>query len=307
MSDIITSYDIKRLPDKIKKIRHNRSEQYKYAQKHFNAILQKYKSAKKVTSDLLKEYKEAENFLNQYERFKSCVSQEALADTINVKRQTIIDWEKGNTYPSIENLIQLCSVFNCNMDYLLGLVETPITEPVSIAHYFSRISSKIIDYGLKNEDYLDCLNFFMLPENCASLFNDVTISAWRKMWTNSAIADINSPLKEDVIKAHDEFSAITSLQEISKSSYKSFLEKKFPRQKLIIKKEQSGNGYRLKSCFQPLIYQNFFNEKEFNYTTFINYLVDNTFEQLSQNYLIEAQKMKLSKVFINLFEKYLEE
>ena len=283
MNDIYVIYDITKLPERIKKIRHLRSQQYKTY----------IKNPKYISSE--------------YKQFEACRSQESLAEAIKVKRQTIIDWEKGHTSPSIENLIQLCSVFNCNMDYLLGSIDTPITEPVSIAHYFSKISSEIIDYGLKHEDYLDCLNFFMLPENCASLFNDVTISTWRKFHTDSAIADIKSPLKEDVIKAHDEFTAINPIQKITKSSYKSFLEKKFPRQKLILSKEQSSNGYRLKSCFQPIIYQNFFDGKEFNYTTFINYLVDNTFEQLSQNALIEAHKMKLSKLFIDLFEKYLEE
>lgn len=300
MEDILGNYDIEKLPDRIKNVRKNRSEQYKHAKKYFDDISKQYEKSSQ-------QYKDAETYFQQYEKFKHCMSQETLAEAINVKRQTVIDWEKGHTAPSIEKLIQLCSVFDCNMDYLLGFVETPITEPVSIAHYFSGIDSSIIKYGRENEDYLDCLNFFMLPENCASLFNDITISAWRNYMKTSAIVDIKSPLKEEVIKAYDEYSAMTPMHEISRTSYKSFLQKKFPRQKIVLHKEHSENGYMLKGCFQRIIYQNFFDGKEFNYNTFINYLVDNTFEQFSQNALIETHKIKLAKVFIDLFEKYLED
>lgn len=51
----------------------------------------------------------------------------------------------------------------------------------------------------------------------------------------------------------------------------------------------------------------FFTNKEFNYSSFIKYLVDYTFDSLSHNAMIELQKAKLSHAFINLFTKYLEE
>ena len=193
------------------------------------------------------------------------------------------------------------------MDYLFGLVETPITEPVSIAHYFSHIDSSIIKYGLENDDYLDCLNYFMRPENCASLFNDITISAWREYQKNSSLDDILSPLKEDIIRIHDEYSAITPIQKISKDTYREYLEKKLPKEKLYITKTPIENGYILKNCFRRIIYHKFFDGKEFNYSSFINYLAENTFDSLSQSILIESKKNILAKRFVELFEKYLEE
>lgn len=300
MADIIKKYNPNKIPERLKKTRRDRAKQYKNAKKFFDDISNHY-------SKNSQEYKNAETYFNQYKSFKTCTSQEALAEAIHVKRQTIIEWEKGARYPSIQNLILLCSEFKCNMDYLIGFVETPITEPVSIAHYFSNIDSSIIKYGLENEDYLRCLNFFMLPENCADLFNEFTISAWRDYIKKSAIEDIQSPLKEDVIKAYNEYSAITPIQNISKSTYKSFLKKKFPEHKIALTKTPTANGYIIKNCFNRITYQNFYEGKEFNYSSFINYLVEHTFKQLSQNALIESKKNILAKKFIELFEKYLNE
>ena len=285
MNDILSNYDISVLAENIKSTRKLRKSQY-------NEYLQ--------NSDLLPK---------EYEKYASCVSQSSLADAVNVSRQTIIDWEKGNTYPTIDKLIQLCKVFNCNPDYLLGFIKNPVIEPVSTAHFFSHISSEIIDYGLKNEDYLDCLNFFMLPENCASLFNEVTLSAWRKFWIDSSLSNIKNPFKDEVLKAYAEFTAVTPITDISKKTYADFLRKRFPEKKLILKarNKENGNGYIIKGCFELVDYNSFFDDKVFNYQKFIQYLVDTTFEQLSHNALIESQKIKLANAFVNLFTRYLEE
>lgn len=49
-----------------------------------------------------------------------------------------------------------------------------------------------------------------------------------------------------------------------------------------------------------------FSNKEFNYSSFITYLVEHTFESLSHNMMIEIQKNKLLNRFAELFIKYLE-
>ena len=47
------------------------------------------------------------------------LSQEALADKMNVSRQTVSKWESGAAYPEVEKLIALCDVFHCTLDQLL--------------------------------------------------------------------------------------------------------------------------------------------------------------------------------------------
>ena len=59
----------------------------------------------------------AENLL--FYRGKLGLTQEQLAEKLEVSRQTISKWESGVSYPEMEKLLQLCDLFNCNMDLLL--------------------------------------------------------------------------------------------------------------------------------------------------------------------------------------------
>ncbi len=47
------------------------------------------------------------------------LSQEILADRMNVSRQTVSKWESGAAYPEVEKLIALCDFFHCTLDQLL--------------------------------------------------------------------------------------------------------------------------------------------------------------------------------------------
>ena len=48
------------------------------------------------------------------------VTQEDLAQYLGVKRNTISDWESGNSEPNIENIILIADYFNVTIDYLLN-------------------------------------------------------------------------------------------------------------------------------------------------------------------------------------------
>ena len=47
------------------------------------------------------------------------MTQEKLAEKLNVSRQTISKWELGAILPEIEKLVDLCEIFNCSVDQLL--------------------------------------------------------------------------------------------------------------------------------------------------------------------------------------------
>ena len=47
------------------------------------------------------------------------LSQEKLAEELKVSRQAVAKWENGDTYPDINNLIQLSNLFNITLDRLL--------------------------------------------------------------------------------------------------------------------------------------------------------------------------------------------
>ena len=52
-------------------------------------------------------------------RLAENMSQEQLAEKISVSRQSISKWEMDQSYPQIENIIQLCELFHISTDALL--------------------------------------------------------------------------------------------------------------------------------------------------------------------------------------------
>lgn len=47
------------------------------------------------------------------------LSQEELAEHLDVSRQAVGKWEQGQAYPEVEKLLSLCSVLNVSMDALM--------------------------------------------------------------------------------------------------------------------------------------------------------------------------------------------
>lgn len=59
-----------------------------------------------------------ENRIEELRRKKN-LSQEELADILEVSRQTVSEWERKNAYPSVEKLIKLSEIFDVSLDYLV--------------------------------------------------------------------------------------------------------------------------------------------------------------------------------------------
>ena len=48
------------------------------------------------------------------------LSQEELAEQLDVSRQAVGKWEQGNAYPEVEKLLTLCAVLNTSLDALMA-------------------------------------------------------------------------------------------------------------------------------------------------------------------------------------------
>lgn len=270
-----------------------------------NAISKRLKSLRKERYKL---YLEHENETKkQYTKYSYCKSQSDLSEKLRVDRRTIGKWEKGKAIPSLENLIELSDLLDCSIDYFLGTGDLPEIDPIAKASHYSRISSQIIRYGLDNSDYLDCLNFFMLPDNCSTLFNNITLSAWKEYNVDQDLSEIKEPLNSTVLRAFEKFNAVTPISQISKNIYKQFLISELPKEKLVFSSKPNDKGLGIKAClvlsrFQELSLSK---ESEHRYDDFINYLVNYTYEPLMNKAVLELQKEKLAKAFVSLFSRYL--
>lgn len=57
------------------------------------------------------------------------MSQEQLAQMVNVSRQSVSKWENGESYPEMNNILELCKIFNCKLN---DLVHTDMTDISSL-------------------------------------------------------------------------------------------------------------------------------------------------------------------------------
>lgn len=119
----------------------------------------------------------------RYERELLGYTQEKLAEQLDIiasksknynnkqkSRQTIANWEKGETYPSYQDMVNLCNLFKCDIDYLSGKIpcktrentdiqkETRLTEETikrikmipSFRHLIEYISNELLPYDSDN-------------------------------------------------------------------------------------------------------------------------------------------------------------
>ena len=49
------------------------------------------------------------------------LSQEQLAEKLGVSRQSVSKWESGLAYPEMDKVLQICQLFNLNVDELLNI------------------------------------------------------------------------------------------------------------------------------------------------------------------------------------------
>lgn len=232
-----------------------------------------------------------------------------LATEIGVNRQSILNWERGNTHsiPSLKNFLDLCSALECNMYYLLGYIDTPEYEPVSLSSHYSKISSEIINYSRNNPTYRDCLNFMMYPDNIKNIFDSLTIDTMKQSWINSSLKGINGEFKEELITYYYEYIYNTPINEVNKASYTAFLKRKYPKEKITLSATRSKNKLYLKRYISKEIYEKFYVDGNFQYYNFIRYIADNTFDFLHYQSALDIQLNNLAQKVVALFKKYLNE
>ena len=54
-------------------------------------------------------------------REKQNITQSSLAKKLNITRSAVNAWEMGISIPNVEKLVELSSLFNVSVDYLLGV------------------------------------------------------------------------------------------------------------------------------------------------------------------------------------------
>ena len=80
------------------------------------------------------------------QRRENNLTQEQLADILNVSRQSISKWESDTVFPEIEKLIEISRLFECSTDYLLKeeLTEKDSVQSSAFAEKMEEICKKVM-------------------------------------------------------------------------------------------------------------------------------------------------------------------
>jgi len=103
------------------------------------------------------------------------ISQEELANELNVSRQTISKWETGESSPDFDKIIPLCNYFNITSDELLSGKENIIEAnkeqnkkifarniAISVGLYILSIASIILVEEIFHQEALAVISFFVI-------------------------------------------------------------------------------------------------------------------------------------------------
>ena len=79
------------------------------------------------------------------------LSQEQLAEKLDVSRQSVSKWESGDTYPDMAKMIQLCKILNCSLPELMddGTFNEEYSKPKTKDKSFSSYMHNFLDYVTK--------------------------------------------------------------------------------------------------------------------------------------------------------------
>lgn len=80
------------------------------------------------------------------------VTQQQLADVLNIKRQTISLYLNGASLPPLEKLVDIANYFNVSTDYLLGLAKFPTVNPdIQMIEKYTGLSENAINVLNENK------------------------------------------------------------------------------------------------------------------------------------------------------------
>jgi len=85
------------------------------------------------------------------------ISQEQLAEKLNISRQAISKWESGKAYPDIDNLILLRDIFNVSLDELIVNEKADKEKSINQEEYVSSDNKDSYDEEDEDEDSVNLM------------------------------------------------------------------------------------------------------------------------------------------------------
>lgn len=90
------------------------------------------------------------------------LSQEQLAEKLGISRQAVSKWESGQSYPEMDKVVQICNMFNYNMDELINENIKEVDESKESKNISNKYITTFFDYLTKIVDLFSSMKFKQL-------------------------------------------------------------------------------------------------------------------------------------------------
>ena len=102
------------------------------------------------------------NFCDKLQKIRkeNNITQEGLADKLNVSRQAVSKWENGGTYPDTEKLIQISKIFNVSLDELINDNVDKNVHNLSKKISFMELLNEMLEFISKSINMFWSMKFF---------------------------------------------------------------------------------------------------------------------------------------------------
>ena len=87
------------------------------------------------------------------------LSQEQLAEKLGISRQAVSKWESGISYPEMDKVLQICQMFNLNIDELLNQDIKEIKEAKEAKSNINKFIDDLLNFMTKTFDMFLNMNF----------------------------------------------------------------------------------------------------------------------------------------------------
>ena len=107
-------------------------------------------------------------------RKKNNLSQEQLAEKLGVSRQSVSKWESGQAYPEMDKMLQLCEMFNLNIDDLLNQDIKDVNSKKKSRINVNKYIDSFLDFITKTTKIFGAMSF---KEKVKCIFEQIFIIA----------------------------------------------------------------------------------------------------------------------------------
>lgn len=90
-------------------------------------------------------------------RKENNLSQEQLAEKLKVSRQSVSKWESGQAYPEMDKVLQICKIFNYNIDELMNENIKDVDESKQSKINFNRYVDDFFSFITKTVNMFSCM------------------------------------------------------------------------------------------------------------------------------------------------------